>query len=170
MRGRPPPASELYDRVLVDPPCSGLGTLASRPDLRWRVSPERIDGLVAEQRRILDAAAVAVRPGGLLVYSTCTLSPAENELQLERFLDVHSEFEPAELRSDLAAWQDPAMVGQLLVLPHRHRSDGFFIGRLRRHGGGASDRHGGGASDRHNARAPDRHGGTARNGHPSGGR
>lgn len=68
-----------FDRVLVDPPCSGLGTLQARPDLRWRMNPERIASLVAEQRRILAVAAGALRPGGLMVWSTCTLDPAENE-------------------------------------------------------------------------------------------
>jgi 16S rRNA (cytosine967-C5)-methyltransferase len=142
----------LFDRVLVDPPCSGLGTLQSRPDLRWRVTPERVQGAVAEQRRILEAAAGAVRPGGVLVYSTCTLSPAENERQIESFLEAHPDFEPlpptpglqrlssagpgldpgAGTALDLGPWRHPAMPGALLLLPNRHGSDGFFIARLRR--------------------------------------
>jgi 16S rRNA (cytosine967-C5)-methyltransferase len=68
-----------FDRVLADPPCSGLGTLQARPDLRWRMNPERIAGLIGEQRRILAAGAGALRPGGLMVWSTCTLDRAENE-------------------------------------------------------------------------------------------
>jgi 16S rRNA (cytosine967-C5)-methyltransferase len=74
-----PRADGPFDRVLADPPCSGLGTLQARPDLRWRMNPERIAGLVAEQRRILAAAAGALRPGGVMVWATCTLDPAENE-------------------------------------------------------------------------------------------
>jgi 16S rRNA (cytosine967-C5)-methyltransferase len=68
-----------FDRVLVDPPCSGLGTLQGHPDLRWRMTPERVDELVDVQRRILDRALAALRPGGTLVYSTCTLTERENE-------------------------------------------------------------------------------------------
>lgn len=103
--------SEPYDRVLVDPPCSGLGTLSSRPDLRWRASPERIERLVAEQAAILRAAAAATKPGGRLVYSTCTLSPRENERQL-------AALDGFELRSTRT------------TLPHRDRTDGFFIATL----------------------------------------
>ncbi len=72
-------AGEGYDRVLVDPPCSDLGTLAARPDARWRKSPEAIERLAAGAQRILERAAAAVRPGGVIVYSTCTISRAENE-------------------------------------------------------------------------------------------
>ncbi|HEX2087511.1 MAG TPA: 16S rRNA (cytosine(967)-C(5))-methyltransferase RsmB, partial [Solirubrobacteraceae bacterium] len=68
-----------FDRVLADPPCSGLGTLQAKPDLRWRMTPERIAGLIEEQRRILATATAAVRPGGVVVWATCTLNPAENE-------------------------------------------------------------------------------------------
>ncbi|MDQ3742366.1 MAG: 16S rRNA (cytosine(967)-C(5))-methyltransferase, partial [Actinomycetota bacterium] len=93
-----------FDRVLADPPCSGLGTLQAKPDLRWRMTPERIAGLVAEQRRIRDAALAAVRPGGVVVWSTCTLNPAENE-----------ELVPGE---------------QTILFPHETGSAGFQITRL----------------------------------------
>ena len=69
----------MFDRVLVDPPCSGLGTLQSRADLRWRVTPDAIAQMAGAQARILAAGAGALRPGGVLVYSTCTISPTENE-------------------------------------------------------------------------------------------
>ena len=78
-----------YDRVLVDPPCSGLGTLQSRPDLRWRTSPERIVDAARLQARILRAAAAATRPGGALVYSVCTISRAESEDVVDAFLAEH---------------------------------------------------------------------------------
>jgi 16S rRNA (cytosine967-C5)-methyltransferase len=104
--------AEGFDRVLADPPCSGLGTLQQRPDLRWRMTPQRIEGIVAEQRRILAAAAGAVRPGGMLVWSTCTLNPAENE-ELLAGLDG---FEPQETT---------------ILFPHETRSAGFQITRLR---------------------------------------
>jgi 16S rRNA (cytosine967-C5)-methyltransferase len=115
-----------YDRVLVDPPCSGLGTLQSRPDLRWRTSPERIAELAPLQARILRAGAAATRPGGTLVYSVCTISRAESEDVVDRFLSEHPEFaaEPA---------GDEAGDGPYLrLLAHRDRTDGFFIARLRR--------------------------------------
>ena len=103
--------AEPFDRVLVDPPCSGLGTLQGHPDLRWRSSPEAIEQLAETQSAILRAGIAALRPGGTLVYSTCTLSPRENEEQVAGTgLRVESE---------------------RLVLPHRDRTDGFYIARLR---------------------------------------
>lgn len=102
--------STAFDRILVDPPCSGLGTLQGHPDLRWRMTPAALTQLAAAQASILAAAAGALKPGGTLVYSTCTLSPAENEAQVAASgLQVESE---------------------RLVLPHRDRTDGFYIARL----------------------------------------
>jgi 16S rRNA (cytosine967-C5)-methyltransferase len=100
-----------FDRVLVDPPCSGLGTLQAKPDLRWRMTPERIASLIVEQERILAAAAAMVRPGGVVVWSTCTLNPAENEAVLAR---------ASGLRTEAA----------LLLLPHETGSAGFQVTRL----------------------------------------
>jgi 16S rRNA (cytosine967-C5)-methyltransferase len=104
-------ATEPFDRVLVDPPCSGLGTLQAHPDLRWRTSPEAIETLAAAQGAILRAGVAALRPGGTLVYSTCTLSPRENEQQV--------------------AATGLGLESERLVLPHRDRTDGFYIARLR---------------------------------------
>ncbi|HVL31808.1 MAG TPA: 16S rRNA (cytosine(967)-C(5))-methyltransferase RsmB [Solirubrobacteraceae bacterium] len=104
-------AAEPFDRVLVDPPCSGLGTLAGHPDLRWRMSPEAIERLARAQRGIVRAAVAALRPGGTLVLSTCTLSPRENEEQVAA----------AGLRVEC----------ERLVLPHRDATDGFHIARMR---------------------------------------
>src|SRR5207249_304829 len=81
-----------FDRVLLDPPCSDLGTLQSRPDVRWRKDPELIERVAAEQAELLEAAAEQVRPGGVLVYSTCTISARENEGQMRAFLDSHPGF------------------------------------------------------------------------------
>jgi 16S rRNA (cytosine967-C5)-methyltransferase len=102
-----------FDRVLVDPPCSGLGTLRSRPDLRWRTDPAQIQALVAEQRAILDAAVAALRPGGRLVYSTCTISAMENERQIRTRADLEVE----SVRT---------------TFPHVDDTDGFFIATMRR--------------------------------------
>lgn len=123
----------LFDRVLVDPPCSGLGTLQARPDLRWRVQPEQLAEMVEQQARILSAGAAALRPGGVLVYSTCTLSSHENEQQIERFLARNRELtlDPVD---GLARYAHPRLPGALLTLPHRHRTAGFFLARLRRAG------------------------------------
>jgi 16S rRNA (cytosine967-C5)-methyltransferase len=104
-----------FDRVLLDPPCSDLGTLQSRPDVRWKKDEDAVARLVPEQQTLLDAAAERVRPGGTLVYSTCTISPEENERQIEHFLERRGDF-----RSD----------EQTQLLPHRHATDGFFIARL----------------------------------------
>jgi 16S rRNA (cytosine967-C5)-methyltransferase len=111
------PGGEVFDRVLVDPPCSGLGTLQVRADLRWRVTPEHVREMTRVQASILAAGAAAVRPGGVLVYSTCTISPTENELQIAAFLDGHPDFS----RDDF-----------MLTLPHRDHTAGFFIARLHR--------------------------------------
>jgi 16S rRNA (cytosine967-C5)-methyltransferase len=127
-----PQEVDAYDRVLVDPPCSDLGTLAARPDLRWRKQPDTPAALAASQTAILDAAARAVRPGGVLVYSTCTISPAENERLIAAFLERRGDFEIEELPSDLPVWDHPSVPGFLQTLPHRDGTDGFFVARLGR--------------------------------------
>jgi 16S rRNA (cytosine967-C5)-methyltransferase len=123
------PQRETFDRVLVDPPCSDLGTLAARPDARWHKAgrPEELSKL---QSAILAAGAAALRPGGTLVYSTCTISPAENERVVEAFLDAHDEFTADDLGSDVPLWKHPTMPSTLQTLPHRDGTDGFFIARL----------------------------------------
>lgn len=118
-----------FDAVLVDPPCSGLGTLQSRPDLRWRTSPERIAALSVLQGRILRAGAQATAPGGALVYSVCTISCAEGPLVVESLLRERADFAVEDLSELLpAAAQGP----YLQTLPDRDATDGFFIARLRR--------------------------------------
>lgn len=129
--GEPRPEGPVFDRVLVDPPCSGLGTLQARPDLRWRVRPEQVAEMAEQQARILAAGARAVRPGGVLVYSTCTLCSAENERQVECFLADHPQFALDPI-ADLSGYAHPHLAGALLTLPHRDRTAGFFIARLRR--------------------------------------
>lgn len=119
----PPPGP--FDAVLVDPPCSGLGTLASRPDIRWRRTAAEIPHLRELQARILDRAAGAVRPGGRIVYSTCTISAAENQAiagSSPRLVDDLSAS-----AADLALAGDPRF---LQTLPDRDRTDGFFVARI----------------------------------------
>jgi 16S rRNA (cytosine967-C5)-methyltransferase len=128
-------AGAVFERVLVDAPCSGLGTLQSRPDLRWRASPAAVAALAAQQARLLSAAAAACAPGATLVYSTCTISPAENEHQIAGFLDAHPQFAPIDLQLRHPAWAHPGAVDQLLALGHRQGSDGFFIAAMVRGGG-----------------------------------
>ena len=120
------------DRVLVDAPCSGLGTLRRNPDLKWRQSPETVLSLQSQQRAILEAAARLLRPGGRLVYATCSLLRAENEEVATAFGAAHAQaFEPLPAAQALAeARVDGAEAladGPFLRLwPHRHRTDGFF--------------------------------------------
>jgi len=121
------------DRVLVDAPCSGTGVLAKRADARWQRRPEDIDTLAVLQRELLDAAARLVRPGGLLVYSTCSLEPEENEAQVRAFLERHADF-GAESAAPFIPSQTLSAGGNLATLPHRHHTDGAFAARLRRIG------------------------------------
>jgi 16S rRNA (cytosine967-C5)-methyltransferase len=121
-----------YDRVLVDPPCSDLGTLASRPDARWRKAPELPARLAREQAAILRAGAAALRPGGTLVYSVCTIAPAEAQEVVRAFVAERSDFSVAGSRSDPPLWDDGSVPGLLQSLPHRDGTEGFFIARLRR--------------------------------------
>jgi 16S rRNA (cytosine967-C5)-methyltransferase len=122
-----------YDRVLVDPPCSDLGTLASRPDARWRKSPELIDELAGVQARILEHGARALGPGGTLVYSTCTISARENESVVAGLLERGSPALTAdELGSEFPSVASPHDPRFLQTRPDRDRTDGFFVARLRR--------------------------------------
>ena len=121
-----------FDRILLDPPCSDLGTLQSRPDARWRKSPEQVAELVAVQRELIDAALERLAPGGVLVYSTCTISAPENERQIDRLLAERPDVECDDLTMHHREVAHPTADGYLQLLPHRDGADGFFIARLRR--------------------------------------
>jgi 16S rRNA (cytosine967-C5)-methyltransferase len=127
--GRHPPLCGGFDSVLVDAPCSGLGTLGRNPDLRWRVTPEDLPRHALLQRELLEAAAAQVARGGLLVYSTCSLEREENEDIVEAFLAQHDAFVPG----PVPAWADTFRDGRYLrVLPEEHGGDGFFVAVMRR--------------------------------------
>ena len=125
------PALAPVDAVLVDVPCTGTGTFRRHPDARWRLKVADLAVLGALQREILEAAATVVRPGGLLVYSTCSLEPEENDAPVDRFLAAHPEFtlEPPPPGTVPDTVLDG---GRLRVLPHRHGVDGAFAARMRR--------------------------------------
>ncbi|HEX5868944.1 MAG TPA: RsmB/NOP family class I SAM-dependent RNA methyltransferase, partial [Longimicrobium sp.] len=127
--GRHPPFREV-DAVLLDAPCTGTGTFRRHPDGRWRVTPDDLASLTRLQDELLAAAAALVRPGGLLVYSTCSLEPEENELRIERFLAGRPEWAMEPPAGVDASLLDDA--GRLCVLPQRQGVDGAFAARLRR--------------------------------------
>ncbi len=130
--------SGSFDRALLDAPCSDLGTLASRPDARWRKSPRSIERLADIQHRSLLAAAQALRPGGVLVYSTCTISRRENEDQVAALLAAAEAGQAPPLELDDLGALAPTLASAveprcLQLRPDRDRTTGFFISRLRRH-------------------------------------
>jgi len=122
-----------FDAVLVDAPCSGLGTMREHPEIRWRRSLQDISDLAQRQLSVLSAAAYHVAPGGILVYSTCTLVDEENDGVVERFLQAnksfaYDEYVPATLERGIELCRD----GRLRTFPHRHDMAGFFAARLKR--------------------------------------
>ena len=124
------------DRVLVDAPCSGLGTLRRNPDLKWRQSAKAVQELVVKQAAILESAARLLKPGGRLVYATCSILPQENEAIAEAFTAAHTDFVPldaGEVLGQLKVEQAASLcsggetgTAYLRMWPHRHQTDGFF--------------------------------------------
>jgi len=125
------PPFRPVDVVLLDAPCTGTGTFRRHPDGRWRVTPDDLAALAALQREMLDAAAELVRPGGWLVYSTCSLEPEENQDQVSAFLGAHPEFVLDPPVGAVDDWLLDAR-GELQVLPQRTGVDGAFAARMRR--------------------------------------
>ena len=124
----------FYDRVLVDAPCSGTGTWRRNPDARWRTLGAGLETLVPEQARILASAARLVKPGGRLVYATCSLLPAENEAQVEAFLGANPGFRVVPVRAVVPGLTASAHPDHLALTPARHDTDGFFAAVMEREG------------------------------------
>jgi 16S rRNA (cytosine967-C5)-methyltransferase len=121
------------DRVLVDAPCTGFGTLRRNPDLKWRHPESAVAELAAKQRAILASAATLVKPGGRLVYATCSVLADENEAIVEAFCRAHPEFAPVDAAAELTRAGIPLDTGPTLkLLPHKHGCDGFFAAVLMR--------------------------------------
>jgi 16S rRNA (cytosine967-C5)-methyltransferase len=116
-----------FNRVLVDAPCSGLGTLRRNPDLKWRQTPQDVLELSGKQTSILARAAKLVKAGGRLIYATCSLLSDENEAIADAFLAAHPDFKLIPANEVLAQQQIPVDTGAYLkLLPHLHQTDGFF--------------------------------------------
>lgn len=125
--------AKKVDRVLVDAPCSGTGTLRRNPDLKWRQSEADIDQMSAKQSEILSAAAGLVKPKGRLVYATCSLLDDENDAVVNAFLATHPDFSVLDASTVLAQNQIPLATGNMLRLrPDLHHTDGFFAAVLQR--------------------------------------
>jgi len=123
------------DRVLVDAPCTGFGTLRRNPDLKWRQTPQDLVELAAKQARILDAASMLVKPGGRVVYATCSVLPEENDAIVDAFLAAHPTFSERDVAPLLVQAGVPLDTGpRLRLMPHVHGCDGFFAAVLERIG------------------------------------
>jgi 16S rRNA (cytosine967-C5)-methyltransferase len=124
----------IADRVLLDAPCSGLGTLHKNPDIRWRQTPENLPELAKLQSELLERSARWVKPKGILVYATCTLDPLENEGVITPFLDRHPDWQIRTPPTDSMFAPFLAPGGWMEMLPHRHDTDGFFAVALVKQG------------------------------------
>ena len=123
------------DRVLVDAPCTGFGTLRRNPDLKWRQTPDDVAELTTKQARILTAAATLLKPHGRLVYATCSVLPEENDAIVDAFLAAHPMFSALDVAAELARYDVALDTGpRLRLMPHVHGCDGFFAAVLERTG------------------------------------
>jgi 16S rRNA (cytosine967-C5)-methyltransferase len=126
-----------FDRVLVDAPCSGVGTWRRNPDAKWRFGKDDLSAVIDLQHRILDSAARLVKPGGRLIYATCSLLPSENAGQVTAFLKDHPDFalRPiAEIWLETVGGASPTADQTLQLTPAAHGTDGFFVAVLERSG------------------------------------
>ena len=130
-------SEEKADRVLVDVPCTGIGVLRRRMEIRWRRVPDDLRTFPESQYEILASASRHVKPGGILVYCTCTIEPEENQQVVSRFLDIHPQFRiqsvlpflPEQLRNKQAG-SLVSKEGYMQTYPHLHNMDGFFVARM----------------------------------------
>ena len=129
---RRPDLDNTMDAVLLDAPCSGLGVMADKPDVKYRVTPESVEEIVRTQRQLLDAVAPYVKRGGTLVYSTCSVLKEENVRQAEAFLERHPEFELMKLPETIPAEFSQHEETGLQLLPSRDGVEGFYICRFKR--------------------------------------
>ncbi|MDZ7797591.1 MAG: RsmB/NOP family class I SAM-dependent RNA methyltransferase [Candidatus Marinimicrobia bacterium] len=124
------------DILLIDAPCSGSGVYRRKPDAKWELSEKKLRYYLSTQQELLDSGAELIRPGGYLVYATCSIIPDENEKQINDFLSRHKDFEPASVYDALSHHniRIPASSEKhlLRILPQDADSDGFFIAKLRR--------------------------------------
>jgi 16S rRNA (cytosine967-C5)-methyltransferase len=124
----------IADNVLVDAPCSGLGTIRRNPGMKWTVTPEDVAEISRKQARILDLYSRCVKENGILVYGTCTTMPEENERVVEGFLASHPEFELVSPAARLERYSIASLAGEkyFQLLPHRHNTDGFFAAVMKK--------------------------------------
>ncbi len=130
-----PQHEKAFDRVLLDAPCTGLGIVRRKPDIKWVRQTKDIEGITALQRKLLQSVSTAVKPGGVLVYSTCTILPEENEEIIRFFLEDNSDF----MADDIKPFLPPVLAVNaghctLQLYPNRDGTDGFFMARIRRKG------------------------------------
>jgi len=124
---------EPFDAILLDAPCSGLGVIRRKPDLKWQKVPGDVQEIAQIQRDLLRIAAAKLKPGGVLVYSTCTVLPEENQDLVHAFLAEHPDFEQDEIAGHLPpAAAGASEAGMIQIFPQQFSSDGFFISRLKR--------------------------------------
>jgi 16S rRNA (cytosine967-C5)-methyltransferase len=122
-----------FDRVLLDAPCTGLGIVRRKPDIKWARETKDVEGITALQKKLLQMVSRSVKPGGSLVYSTCTILPEENEAVVKGFLQENESFEPVDIAQFLPAGLAEHAKGCMLqTYPNRDGIDGFFMARLRR--------------------------------------
>jgi 16S rRNA (cytosine967-C5)-methyltransferase len=127
-------ADESFDCILLDAPCSGLGVIRRKPDLKWSKQENEIAEICILQNKLLNAVHSLLRPGGILVYSTCTMEYTENQGMIEQFLQHNQQFELEAFPDEMLVKLNPGptALGMLQILPHHYHSDGFFIARMRK--------------------------------------
>jgi len=127
--------AQSFDRVFIDAPCTGTGTWRRNPDAKWRLLPKDLDELTALQAEILDSAARLTKPGGRLIYATCSVLREEDEAQIEKFLAAHADFTLmpiARIWQEVVGGEPPAPGDMLRLTPARHGTDGFFVAVMER--------------------------------------